>query len=228
MIDVLHCVDQGVASHVIANVLWLFAVVRGVFGGATQQAKVKKLMEHIKKWYSRRKPSSKIKGALIVERLRTQGGWPKLKAKAAATRHLAAYALDLAQEFGTGSREDGQVLAICQLLCNLYDLLTSESQFMSPVAKAEMPTLGRQLVGIYTSLAQDALKAKVKMWKLIPKIHLFLHLCEWQAVEQGNPRYYWTYPDEDLAGMIAKVAASCHPTTVDTNALIKWLHLAFD
>ena len=119
MIDVLHTVDQGVASHVIANVMWLFAVVRGVFGGRTQDDKVKKLMAHMNKWYSGSKPSSRLKGKLTVERIRTRGGWPKLKAKAAATRHLAGYALSLAREFGTGGVVDRQVLAICQFLCTV-------------------------------------------------------------------------------------------------------------
>ena len=225
MIDVLHTVDLGVASHVIANVMFLFAVMRSVFGGGTQEKKIEKLMAHMQSWYSSNKPSSNVKGKLTVERIRTRGGWPKLKAKAAATRHLAGYALALVQEFGTP--DDRRVLAVCQLLVKFYAFLDSESQFMGPVAKAEMPKLGRQLVGIYSSLAQDAVNARVKMWKLMPKLHLFLHLCEWQSVELGNPRYYWTYPDEDLAGLMAQVATSCHPRTMHTAALFKWLHLTF-
>jgi len=97
MVDALHTVDQGVASHLIANVLWLFGVVRKVFGGATQAEQVEKLYAHMNQWYKDTNPSSKIKGKQTVERLRTQGGWPKLKAKAAPTRHMAAYALHLAQ-----------------------------------------------------------------------------------------------------------------------------------
>ena len=57
--------------------------------------------------------------------------------------------------------------------------------------------------------------------------HHFLHVCEWQAVEYANPRFYWTYADEDLAGTMAEVASSCHPTTMATSAMFKWLHIAF-
>ena len=45
MVDVLHTVDLGVASHLIANVFWLIAVIRRVFGGTTQEAQIKKLHE---------------------------------------------------------------------------------------------------------------------------------------------------------------------------------------
>ena len=227
MIDVLHTVDQGVAAHIIANVLWVFAVVRNVFGGANQEERVSKLFKHMQAWYSRTRATTKLAGKLTVERLRTKGSWPKLKAKAAATRHLAAYALHLAQEFGTGAAEDRKILCLAQLLCQFYEILESESQFLAPAAKAELPKLGLRLVGVYTSLAVEAKRQGVKLWKLMPKLHLFLHLCEWQAISLGNPRYYWTYADEDLAGTMAEIAESCHPSTMSMSSLFKWVHLAF-
>ena len=63
MIDVLHTVDLGLASHIIGNVIWLFAVVRGVFGGINQADKIKNAFEHIQAWYKRTKCTSKIRGS---------------------------------------------------------------------------------------------------------------------------------------------------------------------
>ena len=228
MIDVLHTVDQGVASHIVGNVLWYFAVVRKMWGGTTQQQQIEHMFKHMQKWYKGSQADSKVKGKVTVERVRTKGNWPKLKAKAAATRQLAAYVLLLAQTFGDGSRKEMQILGLCQLLVDFYRILESSSQFLSAEARDQLPKIGRRLVGIYTALATSAKEAGVKMWKLNPKLHLFLHLCEWQAVSHGNPRYYWTYADEDLAGKMAEVAASCHPKTMALNALFKWLHIAFD
>ena len=228
MIDVLHTVDQGVAAHIIANVLWTFAVLRKVFGGSTQEQRVKNLYTHLQKWYSKSRPDSRLKGKLTIERLRTQGEWPKLKAKAAATRYLAAYALSIAQEFGTSNHEDRQILALCQLLQQFYDTLSSESQFLSATAKKDLPLLGQRLTGLYVALATSAKERNQKLWKLMPKLHLFQHLCEWQALTQGNPRFYTTYADEDLAGKMATTAESCHPRTMNVNALFKWAHMAFD
>ena len=227
MIDVLHTVDQGVASHIIANVMWVFAVVRKVFGGKTQEENVQRLYAHMQKWYKGLKSKTRMQGKLTVERLRTKGGWPKLKAKAAATRHLAAYALHLAQTFGTGTVEDKQILGVCQMLSEFYNVMQSESQFLSAAAKLDVPKVGYRLVALYTALATDAKRKGLKLWKLQPKLHLFLHLCEWQAITHGNPRYYWTYADEDLMGIMAEIASSCHPRTMAMSALFKWLHLSF-
>jgi hypothetical protein len=49
-----------------------------------------------------------------------------------------------------------------------------------------------------------------------------------QASLFGNPRYFWTYPDEDLVGLSIEVAKSCHRNTLAVVSLAKWLILAFD
>ena len=203
------------------------AVIRGVFGGTIQQDRVRRLHENIKQWYKDRKERTKVQCEITVQRLRTQGGWPKLKAKAAATRHLADYALHLVQQHGTMAVEDRRMLGVCQSLVRFYTILNEESRFLSPVAKIEVAKVGQQLVGLYTALATEAKERGLKLWKLQPKLHLFLHLCEWQAPHKGNPRFFWTYADEDLAGTMAEVAASCHPATMSSSGLFKWLHIAF-
>ena len=168
MVDTLHAVDQGVSSHVIANTMWHFAVNLRVFGGATQEAAVAALHQHMNDWYrnflSSSSPSSssasKVQGKLSIERLRTKSSWPKLKAKAAATRHLAGYAMFLCQTFGRP--EDRAILAVCQLLVEIYKLLNDESLFMSAAGKAQIAKVGQRLAIIYSTLAQQALAAGQK------------------------------------------------------------------
>ena len=67
-----------------------------------------------------------------------------------------------------------------------------------------------------------------RKWKATPKFHLFSHLTEWQIPDLGlNPRFYWTYADEDLVGQLVEVAQSCHPSTLAPVALTKWVILLF-
>ena len=188
MIDVLHTVDQGVASHIIANVLWIFAVMRGVFGGVTKADRVRKMHEKIQQWYKDTKERTKVQGELTVQRVRTQGGWPKLKAKAAATRHLAKYALHLVQQYGNKSTEDRRILGVCQHLVRFYTIMEEESRFLSSAAKAEIPKLGQQLVALYTALAIEAKEQGLKLWKLQPKLHLFFALVRVAGSQQGQSK----------------------------------------
>ena len=118
MVDTLHTVDQGVASHIIGNVFWLIAVKRRAFGGASQDEQIKNLDKHMRQWYKDTKAESTVQGKLTKERVRTSKKWPKLKAKAAATRHLSAYVVFLMDTYGTD--EDEQERALCHLLHRLF------------------------------------------------------------------------------------------------------------
>ena len=228
MVDVLHTVDLGIASHIIANVFWLLAVKRFVLGRGTQGDNIKKLFEHMNEWCKTIKHKTKLQGKLTVERIRTKAGWPKLKAKAAQTRCLSRYALELMQKLGDKSEHDRKVTAVCQLLVRVYDLMDADSMFLGESARKEMPTIGFRLGVLYSDLAAQAAAIGEKMWKTSPKLHIFVHLCEWQCLEFGNPRYYWCYADEDLVGSMVEIGEACHPRTIAASCLFEWLHLAFE
>ena len=244
-VDILHTVDQGVGSHIVANTIWYFAVLMACFGGATYADRVKRCHEDIKKRYRRTRTQDKLQGALTPERLRTSGDWPKLKAKAAATRHLARYALDLALRFARVAVVDGHpegcgclrcwtkthdelTVAVCQLLVEFYVLIECEAMTFSAAAKARIPVLGDQLAAMYCRLSSMCFSRSLRLWKLSPKLHLFLHLCSHQAPAMGNPRFYWTYGDEDLVKHMIAIAEGVHPTTLAMSVLSKWLWCIFD
>jgi hypothetical protein len=151
MIDVLHTVDLELSCHIVANV-FLECVNGHVWGGTTQQRGLDELNRELKAYYKTRRGVSKTQGDLTIERLRTSNSWPKLKAKAAATRHVAAFALDLASRF-----LDRRRVLLCKMLCRFYDILESEGQFLSDSAKAELPGLGRRLCELYCSLSAQYL-----------------------------------------------------------------------
>ena len=118
--------------------------------------------------------------------------------------------------------------ALCQLLCKFYETLEDGSQFLTEEARRELPKLGNRFGNLYQQLAENSFRAGVKLWKLSPKLHLFMHLTAIQCVLYGNPRYYWTYADEDLVGMMIEIAETCHPATMAFTVLFKWLHVFFD
>ena len=79
MIDVMHTVDQGVASHIIGNIFFECISMR-VWGGPNQEVNLKHLMTAMKQYYREHKDiDSKLQGTLTMERTRTSNGWPKLK-----------------------------------------------------------------------------------------------------------------------------------------------------
>ena len=96
MIDVLHCVDLGIASHIVGNIFQL-CIQQHIFGPNIAES-IKNLNSHMKQWEKDNRIGNKFKGNLTAERIRTSKDWPKLKSKAAPMHPLALYALMLARE----------------------------------------------------------------------------------------------------------------------------------
>ena len=233
-IDVLHAVDQGFSTHIVANTIWVIAVIRNCFGGATYAERIRRCGEHLKKWYSDTRCKYKLAGKLTVERVKLAGDWPKLRAKAAHTRYLARYALYLVQTFGHleslddfARLHDNLALGVCQLLVEFYELLDTNSMFVTDQAKVSFARIGNQMPAMYSRLSRMCFEQGMRLWKLSPKMHLFVHLCCEQLI-MGNPRYFWTYSDEDLVRIMVGVAESVHPRTLPISVLSKWLWCVYD
>ena len=125
------------------------------------KAKVSRLGEYLKLWYQRTKCDCKIQGELTLERIRAaSSAWPKLKAKAAATRKPMPFALEIALSFATSDRSDSELydveqtmIEICRLMVRFYECLDTESQFFGDEVRAEMPILGQRVAELYSKLA---------------------------------------------------------------------------
>jgi len=216
----------GVTSHVLGNII--FETMQLGQWGNTFAEQMKQVNLDLNLWYRQNVGHHKIQGKLTIDRIRTKSGWPKLHAKAASTRHLAEYGCSLAVRFNSGSLHDQRRLAIAKLLCKFYEIIAAEGMFLSRKAKSEIKTIGADLVVLYNALSTEAAEQEKKGWKFAPKFHLFVHLCEIQAQYLGNPRFFWTYADEDLVGHLVEVAESCHPSTVAETAMFKHLLLHFE
>ena len=167
-----------------------------------------------------------MQGDLTWTRLKTGSGFPKLKAKAAATRHMMSYGLHLAQTYLS---EDRRIVAIAQLMAKFYSRLENEGPHLKQATIDRIMELGGEVCGLYANLSAEAKDARQKYWKVSPKMHVFLYLCEWCIPDSGlNPRFYWTYPDEDLVGALIEVAETCHVRTLAGVALTKWIVFGFD
>lgn len=67
-----------------------------------------------------------------------------------------------------------------------------------------------QLYPRYSALSREAFDRDVNVWKQAPKFRVLFHLCEWTipGTSGWNPRTYWTYTNEDLAGSLVDVATN--------------------
>ena len=223
-VDVLHAVDQGISSHIIANV---FVEVM-LSMGANQKERVHNLELELRDWERRTESTSRLQGKLTYQRIKEASEWPLLKAKAATTRNLSRFALELSSLYNSKSVHDERRKALCLCLARFYEIIDrEESHVMSQRALAELTHISRTLKSLYVALSEEALQNSVRAWKMTGKLHLVQHLCEQQAAEVGNPRFSWCYADEDLQKWMKTVALSCHPANVAHMTMWKWVTHVF-
>ena len=225
MIDVLHAVDLGVCSHVVGNTLFEIQEAHPEWGGK-QEERVERLDSLLNKHYKATKEQYKLDGHLTLERVRKPGDWPALRGKAAAIRHMISFVLALATENNSGSEHDRWRLGVVQLLDRFYKIHAAEPMFPSTEAKAELKRISVTFMGLYRKLSFEALHAKRRAWKMTPKFHAWVHLCEHQS--WINAKLSWTYGDESLQGLIKEVARSTHASTMSYMTTLKWICTAWE
>ena len=204
-LDWLHAADLGVAADIAGNV---FEAVLPHMAGTNNSQRVDKLRSELEDWYKSENISEKI-DRLKLESWRTstdsgKAGAPKLKAKAAAIRHLVPFLHHIARKtFLDPDDQYGQaIVALTSNLSDAYDCLNNWNQ-------AKLATSVRKTLKLYKSLRQHALRQddQTKKWHLKPKCHVWLEMAEYESVTKGNPKHSWCYKDEDFGGYLVKVTA---------------------
>ena len=117
----------------------------------------------LKAWYARTKEKTKIQGALSIQRIKTANDWPKLKVKAAPTRHLVPYALFLCTEYGGADPHSLRRRAACQLLQNIYDIFAQHERWFPPDVQDQLATASRAFMKAYLQLSAEAVRAEKKL-----------------------------------------------------------------
>ena len=75
----------------------------------------------------------------------------------------------------------------------------------------KLDAASRRLALLYCALEKEQVEAGIeKRWKVKPKLHLFLELCNYLRLQRqrGNPRDFWTKGDESHGGSVRRVATS--------------------
>ena len=102
--------------------------------GPNQDTAINGLRGAIKTWYEQHPAAHKIQGKITHARIKTSNDWPKMRAKAAATRHALEFALQLADQHNSGSLHDRRRLACCKLLNRFYVILNENDRYASEEA----------------------------------------------------------------------------------------------
>ena len=206
-LDVMHVLDLGVSQYLAGAVFATliqnnFAKSDHVYVDMMRRQNLFHLRRRLSAYYRSlvrpRGTMSQI-GKLTLPMLSSLAK-PRLKSKAAECRNLIPLLPQLCAE-NPDSLGDRSVhlQACCTALAQFYDVMQAEPRIMSPGGLRDL---------------QSSMCRCLNHWKLFGGHIVFKHHCVWHMVERaprhGNPKYYWTYADEQQNRVMKSVAQSLH------------------
>ena len=217
-LDAMHILDLGVTQYLVGAVL--ARLVSNNFVGSTARYKERRNLDNIiglrrrmKTYYlntTRERGRMTEVGRLTLPMLSmgtkkkkdgtSTKSHPRLKAKAAETRHLLPMLSQIIAE-NPGKMGAGAVhLTICVREMNLfYRTMHDSPRQMSPDALRVLESSMSRFLTHWTAWGGH----------VVFKHHMAWHLAQ-RARRHGNPRYYWTYADEGENRVMSSVAKSLH------------------
>ena len=136
--------------------------------------------------------------------IRAPGKGPKLRGKAAETRHLVPFVKELADKYAHKSRHAAVVAEVVTHMHNLYVFLDAQP-YPAQAAADECQLLCDKFLALNLEARH---MGRDKHWKMKPKLHLLQELLQFDCLRTGqSPRLFWTYLDESWGGVVANIAA---------------------
>jgi hypothetical protein len=165
--------------------------------GATLQNRYDALYQQILDWYVENDIQDRL-DCLKSTFVESRNGM-KLRCSAAKCRALVPFVAKLCTELCDSN--DPVEDAMCRAAHHLelaYDALSSSCDN----AREQMAQNGLGFARQYIALHDNLHEADDRVWRLKPKLHLFLHLC----LDGGDPSLHWCYRDESFGGTVARIA----------------------
>ena len=206
-LDAMHILDLGVSQHLVGAVFR--RLIDNNFAGSDhpyvqmrRMANLQHLRRRLRKYYNSVKTERGRMTRISRLSLKMLGkpSQPCLHAKAAETRHLVPLLSKLCRENPTKLGANAAYLTrACNELNNFYNCMNSNGRDMSPGA----------LRILETSMARFLASWRAWGGHMVPKHHMAWHMAQ-RARQHGNPKYYWTYPDESENRTMSAVAKVLH------------------
>jgi hypothetical protein len=207
VLDWLHVVDLGVSADLLGNLFFeVTMTTKGVCPGPNKDVRLDLLWAKLQAWYKEVKPPSRLDN-LTHEMIKgSDHAKPKLRSKGGECRYLLPFGAELAAEVADHNPSMHNV-TVATLFSKLVLLQKYISGSIAPYNSEVCCELCRQVCVLYNALHEEMVaNGTPHLWDMKPKVHLLQELVEYQAIELGNPRYFWCYRDESWCGFWAKAS----------------------
>lgn len=208
--DCLHILEEGVASHILANCMFDFVVK----GPSSQDQNLKNLWKKLCQQYLEQGISSsnqvrKLTMSSFCNPKSKQDSFPVMSGvKARHMRYLVPCILEIVREMEKPDDPYSRHrVCVVDNLERMYLAMESCHIHMTSKASQQLLKCTSSCLLHYVKLANLSIASGSLQWSTVHKHHLACHLAE-----QGrwmNPRFQTTYSGETMVGMMSSLAHCC-------------------
>ena len=109
-------------------------------------------------------------------------------------------------------------------ICGWFDAVERAKRFLTQDEATTIYNFGMTFLKTYHRLSMMSVLSGVRRWKVIPKLHILMHLNEDAFHKRVNPRATHCFRDEDNVGLVKRLAIRVHKGPLfEYRILTRWL-----
>ena len=209
--DTLHVLEEGIASHALANCLFDF-IIKGEFEGS-QEKRLKTVFEHISRLYVEHgiEASNRIRTLRLTNFCTASSkytNFPELTGyKARHIRYLVPCILEMCQYKLDGKPYTKHRFECLQNLEAMYQCLESAGLHLSEKESQKFKKSTELCLLHYARLSTLSIAEEYLQWNTVHKHHLVAHMPD--QARFLNPRFVSTYSGETMVGYMSALGHAC-------------------
>ena len=221
--DAQHCLDLGILQHSNGSCLFVLASTTRFWSQRTRQQRLEAAHRHYVEWCAANNIADV--GEMFTEAtLRPKAtAYPMNKGfKAAEQRWMVHWLHAVLFSIAAPTHED-QLMKLTYASLAQFDLVCRRNGRIVPPAELHvLQGAGDAFLASYNALALLALRRGQRLWKLVPKHHMFMHMI-WDMSPVANPRTVHNYLDEAMIGHLKHIGAACHPSAISHRVVDRYM-----
>ena len=218
-VDSQHALDLGFFQSVNASLICEACHDFPIFPAETVQGRFDLAHYDYKSWCKRFEtdPAPRFRAKKIMKNQLTYPEWTQQTAKAAQTRHMIKWWLDVLSRHPPATVYEGVRFRMVRNLVRFIDICSRNGRTIAVEDREPLQSAMEKALCSYNWLAGKALENNKCRWELLPKAHMCTHLAYDMALV-ANPVAVSCYSDEDMVGRVKRMLLKAHGTTAGSRA----------
>ena len=216
--DLLHCVNLGIGRDLAGCVLKVILRDQQVFQGENVNLRLQRATDSLKAYARQHGHILRMKKLSKKKITWETKKYPELKASGSDTHVVCAWLEQLLEPFRD---THGDFCCMLWSLNRCLRLLYAADWFLTDAEKDTVETLGGIFTSTFLRMAAAAVQNNELMFRVRPKLHMFLHMTEWPR--RVNVSRYSCWMDEDWLKKISKTMKLTSVKTAQKRVLQRWL-----